>query len=214
MEYVEGEEPAHFTVPMIETLAVNVAKMNLLGQTFTFPAPRSWQGTIVDLAQERLQEFRAKDIQDEFVEQLATKLDEQLSQVDLTSLPFGPIHGDVMYQNVKYVGERLSGIFDFDDCRESFFIEDITKVLYFVIEDPEHCVLGDDIANARVFLRAYERARPLSEIEKTALPVLSMAHFIYELLKFYLHGAKHPQAAQILAAKKEAYHKFHLLFEG
>jgi len=214
MDYIEGDEPAHFTKPMIESIATAIAKMNVLGQTFEFPAPRSWQGTVVELAHERLEAYRAKSIQDEFVGYLADRLEQGLSHVDLTSLPFGPIHGDIIYQNMKYAGERLSGIFDFDDCRESYLIEDITKTMYYAIDDPIHCVLGDDIAkNARLFLAAYEQVRPLNEAEKAALPVISTARFIYEMLKFHLHGANHPQAAEILAAQKAAYEKFKPLFE-
>ncbi len=204
MDYAEGDEPSHFTRPMIENLAHAVAKMDVLGQTFRYPEQRSFQGTIVDLAHERLDAYKAKGIHDEFVEELEAKLERMLSQTDLV-IPIGPIHGDVMYQNVKFVGERLSGIFDFDDCRESYLIEDITKALYFVIEDPDHCVIGSDIENAKVFLDAYEKVRPLSEDEKAALPTLSMARFIYEFLKFYLHGAKHPKAAEIRESKKAAY---------
>lgn len=85
MQYVEGEEPANFTQPMIATLAKTIAKMNVLGQTFTFPAPRSWQGTIVDLAQERIAAYRSKGIQDEFVDHLANELKQQLAQTDLTA---------------------------------------------------------------------------------------------------------------------------------
>jgi len=213
MEYVKGEEPANFTRPMITELARAVATMNVAGQTYTYPAPRSFNGTIVDLAQERLEEYRKNGGSDEFVEYLAGRLEQSLSSIDLTAVPFGPIHGDVMYQNIKYVGEHLSGIFDFDDCRESYFIEDITKVLFFAIEDPEHCVLGRDIVNAKLFVEAYESVRPLSDAEKAALPVLSTARMVYELLKYHLHGAKHPQAGEILAAKKAAYDTFRPLFE-
>ena len=74
MDYVEGDEPLRFTQPMIEALAKAVARMNVLGQTFTFPAPRSWQGTVVDLAQERIAEYQAKGGRDEFVEYLAHNL--------------------------------------------------------------------------------------------------------------------------------------------
>lgn len=213
MDYVEGDEPSNFTRPMIEMLATAVARMDMLGQGFRFPAPRSWQGTVIDLAHERLEEYRSKGLRDEFVESLADSMEKQLSQLDVTKLPFGPIHGDVMYQNIKFVGERLSGIFDFDDCRESYFIEDITKTLYFSVEDTPHCVLGDNIANARIFLDAYERIRPLNETEKAAFPALSTARFLYELLKFYLHGASRPDAAEIIAGKKAAYQKFRQLFE-
>jgi Ser/Thr protein kinase RdoA (MazF antagonist) len=213
MDYVEGDEPANFNRPMIENLATAVAKMNVLGQTFTFPSPRSWRGTIIDLARERVAAYRAKGMHDEFVEYVANRLEQQLLQTNLNDLPFGPIHGDIMYQNIKYVDERLSGIFDFDDCRESYLVEDITKTLYFAIEDPAHCVLGDTIANARIFMHAYEQVRPLSEQEKAALPVLSTARYLYELLKYHLHGAKNPQAPKILEAKRAAYQKFRMLFE-
>jgi homoserine kinase type II len=214
MEYIKGEEPASFTQSMITELAQAVAAMNVLGQTYKYPAPRSFKGTIVDLAQERIETYRKNGGNDAFVEYLADRLEQGLSNIDLTAVPRGPIHGDIMYQNIKYTGERLSGIFDFDDCRESYFIEDITKTLFFAIEDPDHCVLGNDIANAKLFMKAYESVRPLSEAEKMALPVLSTARMVYELLKYHLHGAKHPQAAKILEAKKAAYQKFKPLFEA
>ncbi len=213
MDYVEGEEPNNFTQPMIEALASAVAKMNVVGETFRFPTPRSLKGTVIDLAQERFQEYRAKGIQDEFVDYLHAKLKQDLSRIDLTKLPFGPIHGDIIYQNIKYVGERLNGIFDFDDCRESYLIEDIAKIFYFGIEDPARCVLGDSLANATIFLEEYQRIRPLDASEKAAFPVISSARFLYELLKFHLHGAKQPRADEILKAKKAAYQKFKPLFE-
>jgi len=213
MDYVEGDEPAHFTKPMIEALASSVAAMHVLGQDYEYPAPRSFKGTIVDLAHERIAEYRKNGGADEFVEYLVSRLEQGLAHIDITALPSGPIHGDIMYQNIKYVDEHLTGIFDFDDCRESYFIEDITKTLFFAIEDPVHCVLGNDIENAKLFIKAYEQVRTLSEAEKTALPTLCTARMVYELLKYHLHGAKRPHAAEILESKKAAYQKFKPLFE-
>ena len=214
MEYVAGEEPANFTAGMIQELAKAVATMNVLGQTYEYPAPRSFKGTIVDLARERIEAYRKNGGKDEFVEHLAEKLEHDLAHLDLSAIPQGPIHGDIMYQNIKYTGEHLSGIFDFDDCRESYLIEDITKTLFFAIHDPAHCVIGDDIAKAKLFVKAYQDVRPLSKAEKKALPVLSTARLLYELLKYYLHGAKHPQASEIITAKKAAYETCKPLFEG
>ena len=74
-------------------------------------------------------------------------------------------------------------------------------------------MLGNDIANVKVFMGAYQSIRPLNEAEKAALPVLSTARMVYELLKYHLHGAKHPQAAQILEAKKASYERLKPLFE-
>lgn len=214
MDYVEGEEPAHFTQSMIAELARTVAAMNRLSETYTYPVPRSVKGTVVDWAQERIEEYRKKGGSDAFVKYLANRLEQGLSRIDLKAVPMGPIHGDIMYQNIKYVGERLNGIFDFDDCRESYLIEDITKTLLFAIEDPAHCVLSGDMANAKLFMEAYESVRPLSEAEKAALPVLSTARMVYELLKYHLHGATRPRAAEILEAKKAAYETYKPLFES
>lgn len=213
MEYVEGKEPANFTPTMITELAHAVAAMNTLGETYTYPKPRSFTGTIVDLARERIEAYRKKGGTDAFVAYLADRLEQGVSDCNLAEVPRGPIHGDIMYQNIKYVGDHLSGIFDFDDCRESYFIEDITKALFFALEDPAHCVLGNDSANAQLFMKAYESVRPLSAAEKTALPVLSTARMVYELFKYHLHGADHPHAAEILEAKKTAYQKYKKLFE-
>ena len=213
MDYVPGQEPTNFTPPMIEELATTIAQMNTLSETFVFPAPRTWQGDTIEVVQERIKEYQALNSPDAFVDYLVERLQKQLAQIDITAVPRGPIHGDIMYQNIKYDGQHLSGIFDFDDCREGYLIEDIAKTLYFVLEDPTHAVLGDDIHNAKLFLDAYQCVRPLNDAETRALPTLSLARFICDLLKFYLHGATRPNAAEIRVAKQAAYYKFKPLFE-
>lgn len=93
-------------------------------------------------------------------------------------------------------------------------IEDITKVLFFAIEDPAQCVVGREPANITIFLNAYEAVRPLSDLEKLALPVLSQARFLYEYLKYHLHRATNPDAAVIRTAKQEAYTVFKSFLES
>lgn len=189
MEYVEGESPHSFTPDMVAQVAGTMAKMHNLVADFQFPARRSWPGTLIEMTNARIVTFKAQawdlgDENHEFIKRTIGDFRAVLARHDLTQLPTGAIHGDIMWENMKFKDGKLAGIFDFDDCRESYFIEDITKTLLFDFELPEHCLFGEDGRNAETFIKSYESVRQLSVLEKELLPLFFTARFLYQATSY------------------------------
>jgi homoserine kinase type II len=187
MDYVPGELPSHATAGMIQQIAEAMAHLHILAETFRYPAPRSWPGTIIDMTNERLQKLPGLNIPSDlrdFIQPIQTVYETALQTADLQALPRGPIHGDIMWENLKFHDGTLQGIFDFDDCRDSYFLEDITKALVFDLNDSEHSFLGENGENVQTFLAAYSAIRPLTEEEKQLLPLFFTASYLYRMIRY------------------------------
>lgn len=215
--YVEGETPSKFTTSMVREVATLMAELHSAVADFSFPHKRSWPGTLIEMTNDRIQQFEAAawdlaDAPQEFLKQLIIKYKKQLGQHRdaLSTLPTGVIHGDIMRENIKFKDGKLEGIFDFDDCRESYFLEDIPKTLLFEFENPEHCLFGDDGKNAA----AYRSVRALSESEEALLPVFFTARFIYQVLGYYSKLAKDKSYLDKILQSIDRYEQHKTFFEG
>lgn len=104
-------------------------------------------------------------------------------------LPQAVIHGDFHPGNVKFMRDssRLAGLFDFDWTNRQERIRDVADGLLFFCRrshfDPSDIVsltaaVGLDPALCRVFLSAYEVARPLTGEERGALPLVMEARWL------------------------------------
>jgi Ser/Thr protein kinase RdoA (MazF antagonist) len=219
--YVEGETPAKITPSMTREVATMIAELHNAVADFSFPHKRSWPGTLIEMTNDRVQQFEAvvydlADAPQEFLKHLIAKYKKQLQEHgdELSALPTGVIHGDIMRENIKFKGGKLEGIFDFDDCRESYFLEDIPKTLLFEFESPEHCLFGEDGKNVAVFLDAYRVARPLSEAEEKMLPIFFTARFIYQVLGYYSKLAKDKTYLDKVLQAVARYEQNKTFFEG
>jgi Ser/Thr protein kinase RdoA (MazF antagonist) len=195
MEYVGGESPQRFTEDMTAQVARAMARMHLLVANFQFPQPRSWPGTVLEMTDARIARLEAGDFASGESEKLiltqAIKEYRVLIEAcNLVDLPKGVIHGDIMWENMKFKEGQLQGIFDFGDCRESYFVEDIAKSLLFPFESPDHSIFGQAGKNVPVFLHAYQEVRQLTAVEKRSLPLFFMNRFLYQVLGYYAKLAK------------------------
>jgi Ser/Thr protein kinase RdoA (MazF antagonist) len=187
MDYVAGELPVNPTPDMIRQVATAMAHMHQLAETFRYPAPRSWPGTVIEMTNERLRKLPQTPKADElmgFIEPIQRAYETELKTADLSKLPRGPIHGDIMWENIKFEGEKLQGIFDFDDCRDSYFLEDIAKTLIFDLNDAEHSFFGAHGENVTTFLDAYTAIRPLTPPESELLPFFFTVSYLYRLTRY------------------------------
>lgn len=192
MEYVDGDSPQRFNKSMVIQIAETMARMHLLVADFVFPEERSWPGTVLDMTNDRITRFEAGEFSTkspEITEAIA-HYRTLLQTCDLEALPRDVIHGDIMWENIKFKDGKLQGIFDFGDCRESYFVEDIAKSLFFAFESPEHSIFGETGKNVPVFLDAYQNIRQLTAAEKQSLPLFFLCRFIYQTLGYYAKIAK------------------------
>lgn len=83
-----------------------------------------------------------------------------------SDLPKGTIHGDFDAANIKFSGEKLSGVLDFDDATYTYLIYDLGVVLLYWTR---FYTDRFDLSRARRIVRTYERYRPLTMTERTHL---------------------------------------------
>lgn len=179
-----------------------MAKMHLLSKKFLFPTKRNWPGTAIEMTMDRIRKFKRlsktqrilKSDQMEFIQKLVGDYLQEYSFLDLEHLPSGVIHGDITFENIKFKNNKLIGIFDFDDCRESYFIEDIAKALLYEFEYKKTSFFGAKGDSVFYYLKEYEKYRRLTKPEKEYLPFLFKTRCLY-ILTFHFF--------KLLEGKKE-----------
>jgi len=110
-------------------------------------------------------------------------------------LPRGPVHGDLFRNNVMFVGEKLTGCFDF------YFAGVDTWLFDLAVTVNDWCIDLDsgrlDAPRVRALLDAYRAVRPFTDDEIGAWPVLLRA----AALRFWLsrlYDLHVPRAAELL----------------
>ncbi|MSP31028.1 MAG: homoserine kinase [Acetobacteraceae bacterium] len=94
-------------------------------------------------------------------------------------LPVGHIHADLFPDNVFFLQDKLSGIIDFYFAATDILAYDIAICLNAWCFEPDGAF---NATKARALLGAYHAVRPLSEAERTALPILCQGAAIRFLL--------------------------------
>jgi homoserine kinase type II len=99
------------------------------------------------------------------------------------TMPRGAIHGDLFWDNVLFVGNRVSGIIDFGFAATDFLAYDLA------ITVNDWCIVNDGIAAGALvpelvdaLVGAYHSVRPLTQDERAQWPALLRA----AALRFWL----------------------------
>lgn len=90
----------------------------------------------------------------------------------LDTLPIGWVHGDYHGRNMLFVGDRITGLFDFDVLGRGIWAADVAAAVFMFGRESR---LSRQIRPeaARRFLAEYGRIRPLSPEELDAMPMLA-----------------------------------------
>ncbi|EJN00896.1 homoserine kinase [Herbaspirillum sp. YR522] len=118
------------------------------------------------------------------------------------ALPRGPVHADLFRNNAMFVGERLSGIFDF------YFAGCDTWLFDLAVTVNDWCVELDtgvlDQARAEAMLDAYRAVRPFTDAESQAwqpmLRAAALRFWLSRLVDFYM-----PREAEMLTPHDPAH---------
>jgi homoserine kinase type II len=87
------------------------------------------------------------------------------------SLPLGVIHADLFHDNALFEGTELTGIIDWYFAGMDLYALDIAICLIDWCLDDGGLI---DPAQARAFIQAYDRVRPLKSQERNAIPDLTI----------------------------------------
>jgi homoserine kinase type II len=104
---------------------------------------------------------------------LRTAIEQELGHLEAAwpgELPQGVIHADLFPDNVFFLGDQLSGLIDFYFACTDTLAFDVAICLNAWCFEPDHSY---NVTKGRALLQAYAAARPLSDAERGALPLLS-----------------------------------------
>jgi len=162
--YLVGEEVSRsaLTTEHCERVGSELAKLHRVGNSFSGDRRNPYgPATVADW----LSELRRHS--DESIRALGDELQGMLSESQSFSgglLPRGAIHADLFMDNVKWVGDRISAVFDFEmACRDAFALDLAIALNAWCFSD------GYDEALSRAIVRGYLRGRPLEAVEQEAL---------------------------------------------
>jgi homoserine kinase type II len=171
-----------------------LAKMHLAGQGF--PLQQSnlhgldrWRDTTPIVLP-----YLRKEIQQLLRDEIRTQEAFAASAIH-HQLPRGPVHADLFRDNVMFVGERLSGFFDFYFAGCDSWIFDVAVTVNDWCIDLETGAL--DEARVRALLDAYHAVRRFTAAEKAAWRTMlragALRFWLSRLVDFYL-----PREAKML----------------
>ncbi len=132
---------------------------------------------------------------DEVLAGLGAELETELATLEREwprALPQGVIHADLFPDNVFFIGDELSGVFDFYFACNDALAYDLAICLN------AWCFEGDgafNITKARALLQAYTQVRPLDAAELHALPLLARGSAMRFLLTRLYDWLNHPPGA-------------------
>ena len=154
-----------------------LAAMHLAGEGFELKRPNAlslegWKA-LWQKSADRADEVEA-GLQDEITAELSF-LENQWPQ----DLPAGVIHADLFQDNVFFLGDGLSGLIDFYFACNDMLAYDVAICLNAWCFEKDGSY---NITKGRALLEGYNAVRPLSPLERRALPVLCRG----SALRFFL----------------------------
>lgn len=146
-----------------------LAQLHLAGADFALQQPNlrglDWIAQTVPVVLPHMAPAQAQLLQEELAAQQALAAGSAYA-----SLPRGAVHADLFRDNAMFVGEQLSGIFDFYFAGTDTFVFDLAVCLNdWCIDLPSG---QDDAARVQAFVQAYETVRPLTVAELELLPAM------------------------------------------
>jgi homoserine kinase type II len=118
------------------------------------------------------------------------------------TLPVGVIHADLFPDNAFFIGDTLSGIFDFYFACNDAFAYDLAVCLNAWAFDEKHAFTAE---KARQLTTNYQRVRPLSAAEKSALPILARGAALRFLLTRAYDWINTPPSAKVVRKDPQEY---------
>ena len=169
-----------------------LARMHLAGADFSLSRQNAlsisgWAPLL------REAETRADEVAPGLGEESAAELD-SLRGTWPAGLPAGVIHADLFTDNVFFIDEKLSGLIDFYFACNDALAYDLAICLSAWCFEPNN---EFNVSKGQALISAYERVRPLTRAEVTALPVLARGAALRFMLTRLVDWLNVPAGAKV-----------------
>ena len=183
-EYVEGEHIKKPNAKQYNEIVKHLAKLHDISKGYK---PKYWEVReghdkeyCWETSQIEAKKFKSKTKGKDRLQWMEIELDKLQFP---NSIPKGVCHCDFDISNLKFKGNKLIGVLDFDDACYTYLIYDVAALIYYWawLREEEF-----DFAKARYLLSEYMKHRRLNESEeKHIYDALKMVVFTYMAWLFY-----------------------------
>lgn len=168
-EFVHGKEIYIFNKSKIQNVAKMQAKMHCLAKNWKPSHSRFLSG--YTNAQDWLEKINEKSnisrdskyfaLHKEY-KSILDEISKKILAQKTKEVPILLIHADVHEGNMRFIGNEISGLFDFDDCRMSIIPEDIGMFLSVLLRVGNYASIGK---KARIYFEEYSKYNRISKSE-------------------------------------------------
>lgn len=188
--FLAGMWPRRIGLTHCARLGDALARLHLAVADFTLTRPNAlsldgWRDLLARC------EARADEVKPGLADDLRAELTELAAHWP-KGLPTGVIHADLFPDNVFFRGESLSGLIDFYFACNDFLAYDIAICMNAWCFEPDGAF---NATKARLLLAGYQKVRPLSKDEMSALPWLCRGSAVRFLLTRLYDWLNHPPGA-------------------
>jgi len=194
--FAGGEEAAAYNGRNARSTARLLGKMRGASLTYRYRAVRAWPGDIIQLSLDFYQQHRQRvakyhGVLDNLYQQAAIGY----AAVQNERLPRGIIHGDIKLGNLFFEGDEVTAVLDFDDYRESYLLEEVTRTLLHDLDSPARNAVRSGCYN--VFHEALENDPTITAAELAHLKTFMRALLVYDITTYLIHD-HHRLADEVL----------------
>jgi homoserine kinase type II len=175
--FLPGVWPRRVRADHCRLLGEALARLHLAGADFA-PARANALGPAAWAALLEKCRARADEVQDGLATDLEAALGNLLAEWP-QELPRGHIHADLFPDNVFFLDGRLSGLIDFYFACTDVLAYDVAVCLNAWCFEPDFAF---NATKGRALLAGYDSVRPLSDAERSALPILAQGAALRFLL--------------------------------
>jgi homoserine kinase type II len=194
ISFLSGMWPRRITVDHCAELGKALASLHRAGMTYNMTRENS-----LSLAGWRDLYSRTGAAAENIEKGLSALIGDELDALgknwpSANALPSGVIHADLFPDNVFFLDGKCSGLIDFYFACNDFLAYDIVICLNAWCFEPDGAF---NITKAHRLFSAYEAVRPLTQAEKTALPILARGGAMRFLLTRLYDWVNTPPGAMV-----------------
>lgn len=166
--FLQGVSVSRPSIAHCQAVGRALAELHIAGQDFSLRrtnalGPQGWTPLFDAFAGHA----------DDIAAGLSATIASELAELQATwpkGLPDGVIHADLFADNVFFLGGKFSGLIDFYFACNDAFAYDLAICLNAWCFEKDYVF---NVEKGRALLTAYSKARPLSEAERAAMPILA-----------------------------------------
>jgi Ser/Thr protein kinase RdoA (MazF antagonist) len=188
-EYVAGEEPGSYNAEIARSIAETLLTIRKASSDFKYGEVRGWPGNIIEVSLNYYAKNRHLiDFYKDALDALYENAWAGYEKIKKEPLPTGIIHGDIKLENILVDSNQVKAVLDFDDCRESYLLEELTRTLLHDLESPTRNAIRSGYFHE--FREIFAEDSSISGEEMVSLKTFMQARFIYDVTVYLSSGDK------------------------